>query len=434
MHNSRNKKKLQIFLFVLIAVLTLGIGYASITAVNLMMNGKGTASASKENFKVYFTESTITEGKGTVSIDEDDATIGYFDITGLSKVGDYAEATYTVLNNSNTIGAKISLNVTNSNIEYFKVTETVADSELQVGDETTATVKVEMIKTPINTAVTTSVIAKLITSPVDNESATKNSSLSIEKPTEFEKDSWSTIKTNIQNNNTSQYNIGDTKIVTINNKKYTVRIANKTTGEHCGDEDITYSQTACGFVVEFVDIITKMKMYDNATNVGGYPTTLVYDYLKNTLYGQLPEDLQLAIKPTRVISGYGCISGMNGFNCANPDNDGNNYTTIDKLYLLSAEEVYGTDEGILNFYDTAIGATHQLDFYRNNEVAFNSNTNTGTNIGIASKKYTTYILWWWLRTPAACNYYSFANVSATGVWNTTSANNTPGVAPAFRIG
>ena len=125
---------------------------------------------------------------------------------------------------------------------------------------------------------------------------------------------------------------------------------------------------------------------------------------------------------------------MNGFNCANPDNDGNNYTTIDKLYLLSAEEVYGTDEGILNFYDTAIGATHQLDFYRNNEVAFNSNTNTGTNIGIASKKYTTYILWWWLRTPAACNYYSFANVSATGVWNTTSANNTPGVAPAFRIG
>ena len=93
MMNSQNKKKLQIVLLVLIAVLTLGIGYASITALNSIININGSVSANQENFKVYFTESSITEGKGTVSIDEDDATIGYFDITGLSKIGDYAEAT-----------------------------------------------------------------------------------------------------------------------------------------------------------------------------------------------------------------------------------------------------------------------------------------------------------------------------------------------------
>ena len=134
--NSQNKKKLQIVLLVLVAVLTLGIGYASISAVNLIINGNGTATANKENFKVYFTDSSITEGKGTVSIDDDDPTIGYFDITGLSKAGDYAEATYTVLNNSNGVGAEITSQLTNSNNDYFKVTETIEDDKLQAGEDT----------------------------------------------------------------------------------------------------------------------------------------------------------------------------------------------------------------------------------------------------------------------------------------------------------
>ena len=171
MMNSQNKKKLQIVLLVLIAVLTLGIGYASITALNSIININGSVSANQENFKVYFTESSITEGKGTVSIDEDDATIGYFDITGLSKIGDYAEATYTVLNDSNGVGANISLQLTNSNNEYFKVTETVVDSQLQAGETTTVTVKVEMIKALIDTGVSTNITATLVATPIDNAAA-----------------------------------------------------------------------------------------------------------------------------------------------------------------------------------------------------------------------------------------------------------------------
>ena len=42
MKNFQNKKKLQIVLLVLVAVLTLGIGYASVTAINLIINGNGT--------------------------------------------------------------------------------------------------------------------------------------------------------------------------------------------------------------------------------------------------------------------------------------------------------------------------------------------------------------------------------------------------------
>ena len=85
-------------------------------------------------------------------------------------------------------------------------------------------------------------------------------------------------------------------VARLTNETYTLRVANNTTPSECSTQG--FSQTACGFVVEFVDIITTMKMRDTNTNVSGYPATLVYDYLKNTLYSQLPSDLQTVIKPT----------------------------------------------------------------------------------------------------------------------------------------
>ena len=47
----KNRKRLKIFLFFLIGVLTLSIGYASISAINMLINGNGTASVNQNNFK-----------------------------------------------------------------------------------------------------------------------------------------------------------------------------------------------------------------------------------------------------------------------------------------------------------------------------------------------------------------------------------------------
>ena len=49
-----NRKKIKVFLFVLIGVLTLSIGYASISAINLIINGNATASVNDNNFKVLY--------------------------------------------------------------------------------------------------------------------------------------------------------------------------------------------------------------------------------------------------------------------------------------------------------------------------------------------------------------------------------------------
>ena len=124
--NSQNKKTLQVVLIAVIAVITLGIGYAAISAVNLIINGNATANVNQNNFQVYFVNTADTPsltGNVTVSgnarINTNDNTKAEFDVSGLTKVGDYAIATYTIINNSNSIGADISLFITNSNPEYF---------------------------------------------------------------------------------------------------------------------------------------------------------------------------------------------------------------------------------------------------------------------------------------------------------------------------
>ena len=55
--------------------------------------------------------------------------------------GDSVVVTYKIINNSKGIGADIDLSLINSNTEYYQVTETITDKQLQAGEATTATVK-----------------------------------------------------------------------------------------------------------------------------------------------------------------------------------------------------------------------------------------------------------------------------------------------------
>ena len=445
MHNSQNKKTLQIVLIVLVAVLTLGIGYAAISAVNLIINGNATANPNDANFKVHFVKTADTPNltgnvtlTGSADIDKDDNTVASFNVGGLSKEGDYAIATYTIINNSNDVGAKLSLELTNSNADYFKVTETITDTELQAGDTTTGTVKVEMIKTPVQESVTTSITAKIKSTAVENDSATGESPASkvAGDPESFSTDSWATIQKAVQNNNTSVYNVGDTKTVTINGTDYTVRIANKSTSEQCNNQD--YSETACGFVVEFADIVYKSTIKSNSnSNYGGYPNSNIYTYLRDTLYNQLPNDLQSSIIETRVVSGHGCLNDESP--CTVPDNNGNNFVTNDKLYILSGVEIIGSDE-----YDSAATTTRQLDFYRIKGIyqihavcGPPSGCDYNVQIG-AEKKFNGSVSAWWGRSADMTRTTSYRSISErySQLYTPVPHGNIMqiGVSPAFRIG
>ena len=175
MQNSQNKKTLQIVLIVLVAVLTLGIGYASISAINLIINGGATANPNDNNFKVKFlNEDGVTpmiEGSPTNTVQVDTDTIASFNVSTLNGAGQSVTATYRVKNESPGIGASIGLQLTNSNPDYFKVTHKILDNKLQAGEETTVTVKVEMLKTPVTDTVSTNITATLVATPIEDAEA-----------------------------------------------------------------------------------------------------------------------------------------------------------------------------------------------------------------------------------------------------------------------
>ena len=225
----------------------------------------------------------------------------------------------------------------------------------------------------------------------------------------FAEDSWDTIVSAVQAGSTENYHVGDTKEVDMGTfGTHTIRVANTSTPAECSTAG--FSQTACGFVLEFADIITTRNMNSTNTNVGGWPATLMRTYVNNDIYNALPSELKNGIIDTYVVSGHG------------PSHSAN-FTSTDKLYLLSTKEVWGKEgtSNVIN-YDTTDAYTRQLDYYKAQGV-------TTSNYSGAKKSGS-----WWLR--AAYSIYSddFYRVDRNGAWLYKSAGYSYGVAPAFRIG
>lgn len=148
------KKKTIILVTILLVVVVLGIGYAAITALDLKINATGSATPNTTNFAVEFSGEPITGGQGTVTakINTDDKLKATMNVTGLTAKGDYATATYTIENKSTDLSANLSVvEPTNNNQEYFKVTYNLAENTITSGKTTTIQVKIELIKTPIDT-------------------------------------------------------------------------------------------------------------------------------------------------------------------------------------------------------------------------------------------------------------------------------------------
>ena len=259
-------------------------------------------------------------------------------------------------NDSKGIGADISIELEYTNCEYFKVTEYVQDSQLRAGDSTTVTVTVELIKTPVDGEVSTVVKGKLYANSIDDELAVGSKSLSDSSPyiiNSFETDSWETIQYAVRSGNIEKYKLGDIKIVNINGIDYRVRISNlpnsddNLSSNKCNNTN--YSETSCGFVVEFLDMFNTRGMYNYPENVRhGYPESAICNYLNGELYNQLPQDLKNVIADTRVVTGN--IDG------------GNFIQNNQKLFLLSSTEILGTG----NYGHDSTNTTSQLDFYREN--------------------------------------------------------------------
>lgn len=225
----------------------------------------------------------------------------------------------------------------------------------------------------------------------------------------FAIDNWETIATNVKSGNMCGYHVGDEKEIELAGfGKHNVRISNVS---KCTNGET--SETACGFVIEFVDIITKQPFNSTSSTVGGWKNSKMRTYTNETIYKSLPRDLQNIILTTKVISSYGKY-------------DSANFETEDKLYLLSSEEVFGDfATSLMADNDTSVGTSKQLDYYKNQRV-------TLSNFEESIKQYEGNNGYWWLRSVSA-DAWTVYDVANTRGWSNTSAMSYDGISPAFRI-
>ena len=466
----KNRKQKNIYLILFSLVLIVGVAYAILQA-NLQING--TTKIGANTWDVHFKANTITPTTGSVTIDttnnEQAATIDNASqvsyVVKLAQPGDFYEFTVDVENTGSidamldSISSKIKIgsgeeveiiptgqnrnipSYLDYSVAYSDGTAIAAKQEL-LGNGGIETIKVRVeFKTDIEANDLPQTDQTITFKFQMNYVQKDDTSIPVGGiPSSFSTDEWSTIIRAVKRGDISTYSVGDTKTVDLGTfGTHTLRVANTSTPSECSTNG--FSQTACGFVLEFADIITthQMNPYNNSANSNGdgnkggwkYSDMRAYlnsgkyleetaneiDYTNGGIYNALPSVLKNAIIDTTVVSGYGQY-------------DSTNFTTTDKLYLLSPHEVWedvdNNTSGGIDYYDTAYNNTRQLDYYKNNNV-------TTSSCDAAKKKNGNSYSWWWLRS-AYSNFNSyFFNVRTTGNWGTGSSNATSGVSPAFRI-
>ena len=387
---------------IIVAILIMSIGFAAISTT-LIINGSAKVSENTDDFSVIFTKATLDGQDVYANVIDDTKKIITFETSDLKKLNQTSILNYEVTNNSANYDAEVSVNC--------KVKENTTAKYTSIKNELEGSAAIVKAKETLNGTLTVT-LNKTATEEVREEyvcvltfNAVERNELGreIPNPVSFTTDSWETIQKAVQTGNTDVYNVGDTKAIELTNfGTHTLRIANKTV---CTNET---SETACGFVVEFADCISETIMNSTNTNVGSWKASTMRTYLNNTIYSSLPSDLQNVIVSTKVISGHGSAETTNS-------------ETQDKLYLLSAKEVWGTAQD-----DTVNTETRQLDYYKNQGV-------TATSYAAAIKKYNGSAIYWFLRSPYSGNDSAFIRVGSLGNWSGSGASGSNYVSPAFRI-
>ena len=417
---------------IIIAIILMSIGFAVISTT-LVINGNIKVSENEEDFSVIFTAASIDGNDVYNSVIDDTKKIITFETSNLSKIGDKSILTYEITNNSSNYDANVSVTCVSKTgtTKYTSIINKLENDTKKVASKRSVngSLTITLNKTPIEETIE-EYTCKLDFTAIERDTLGKN----IPEPVSFETDSWETIQKAVQKGNTAKYSVGDTKKVTIAShtndcssitgsgadyvcnssvepeKVVTVRISNMS---KCTNGET--SETACGFVVEFVDIIENHNYNKadatntNGTNKGGWRDSEMRAYINGTLYNSFPSQLQNVIVSTKVISGYGNIFGET------------NFETQDKLYLLSTKEIYNTSQ-----FDTIEDETRQLDFYsiRKTDV---------TNNDEVIKKYNIKPAFWWLRSAYSSYTHDFIVINSLGTVGNNRSLLINGISLAFRI-
>ena len=155
-----------ILVTIVATVILLGLGYAAIQNITLNITGTATAGTKQDNFKVVFTGIPVVSESKYATASITDGTNAKIDVTGLTQKGQYVTVTYDIVNNSGDLSADLNVVTSNTNEEYFLISSKLGKSSLKANETTTVLVTVELLKTPINGAQSSSIGVQLTAMPV----------------------------------------------------------------------------------------------------------------------------------------------------------------------------------------------------------------------------------------------------------------------------
>ena len=414
-----------IFIFFVVLICSLGIGF-SFLRTELKING--TATVNNARWDIHFANIVINPDSVELSTGDSAATISSsttevtYAIT-LKNPGDFYEFTVDAVN-AGTIDAMIdtiSSKMGGVEIEtlpnYMEYSVTYSDGVpleknhyLKAGETKTYKVHIGFKKDISASDLTGQIESNSLSFHVAYVQADSNA---VEKLSLFAYHDWDTIISNIKSTNScGPYTLGDTRSLGSN----TIRLSNCSRPAECDTEG--FSQTACGVVLELINIGARIQMNSTETNVGGWPASSMRAFLNDDVYGTASARFKNAIIDTTVVSGHGSTTGET------------NFVSTDKIYLLSTHEIWEDDDGNPNDgidkFDTAYFNTRQLDYYASLNV-------TTSNPSGATKLSQGLESWWWTRSVTSPNFYSFHAVMDEGSWGYIPAHYLRGVSPAFRL-
>ena len=162
------KTNKMILAIMILAILLLGVGYASIQNITLNITGTATAEPSQYNSEAVFLEEPIVSDENYITAVIIDETTAQINVSGLTEKGQNVSAIYTVQNTSEDSAVDLSASATNDNVEYFSVSSELEKTTLDVGETTSLTITAELIETPTEN-VNSTIEVQLTSTPVETE-------------------------------------------------------------------------------------------------------------------------------------------------------------------------------------------------------------------------------------------------------------------------
>ena len=161
----KNRKKM-ITTALIVLVLLLGVGYATVSSVNLNINGSAKAG-SKELQAFYDGTNSGTSAKVTAISSPVNTRAATFTVENMT-LDETVTMTFEVKNYETDVNANLAApSVKNTNENYFQVTASCDKTTLNALDTATITVNVKLIKTPVTEeAGSTTVTVGMAASPV----------------------------------------------------------------------------------------------------------------------------------------------------------------------------------------------------------------------------------------------------------------------------